>query len=114
MIRRTDHFDGRRFFNPDGANGQPLRRVPRLLLTPRTQWPSEVSVETRLPPNPGPDEVVVTFLGHAAFLIQVGTTNVLTDPVYSKRASPVSFADPVGFGRRACDSTICPASPSCS
>src|SRR5712691_4802476 len=94
MIRRTDHFDGSRFFNPNGANGQPFWMVPRLLLTPGTRWPSEVSVEPRQPPNPGPDQVVVTFVGHAAFLIQVGAATMLTDPVYSRRASPVAFAGP--------------------
>jgi L-ascorbate metabolism protein UlaG (beta-lactamase superfamily) len=94
MIPHTDHFDGRRFFNPNGANGQPLRMVPRLLLTPRTRWPSEVPVEPRRPPNPGPDEVVVTFVGHATFLIQAAAANVLIDPVYYRRASPVSFVGP--------------------
>ena len=29
MHARTDHFDGRRFFNPNGANGQPLRVYTR-------------------------------------------------------------------------------------
>jgi L-ascorbate metabolism protein UlaG (beta-lactamase superfamily) len=94
MTRRTDHFDGRRFFNPNGANGQPFRALPRMLLTPRTRWPSEVPVEPRRPPAPGPDEAVVTFVGHAAFLIQVAAANILIDPVYSGRASPVSFAGP--------------------
>ena len=94
MTSRSDHFDGRRFFNPNGANGQPFRMVPRLLLTPRTRWPPEVPVEPRRPPKPGPDEVVVTFIGHATFLIQVGTTNVLIDPVYYRRAGPVPFAGP--------------------
>jgi L-ascorbate metabolism protein UlaG (beta-lactamase superfamily) len=93
-VSGSDHFDGRRFFNPNGANGQPFWMVPGLLLTPRTRWPSEVSVEPRRPPNPGPDEVVVTFVGHATFLIQAAATNVLIDPVYSRRASPVSFAGP--------------------
>jgi L-ascorbate metabolism protein UlaG (beta-lactamase superfamily) len=90
----SDHFDGRRFFNPNGANGQPFWAVPRMLLTPRTRWPSEVSVEPRRPPDPGPDEVVVTFVGHATFLIQAAGASVLIDPVYSRRASPVSFAGP--------------------
>jgi L-ascorbate metabolism protein UlaG (beta-lactamase superfamily) len=94
MTSPTDHFDGRRFFNPNGANGQPFWRLPRLLRTPWTKWPSEIPVEPRQPPSPGPDEVVVTFVGHATFLIQVGTTNVLIDPVYSRRASPLSFAGP--------------------
>ncbi len=90
----TDHFDGRRFFNPNGANGQPFRMLPRLLRTPRTRWPSEVTVVPRRPPIAGPDEVVVTFVGHSTFLIQAAGTNVLIDPVYSRRASPVSFAGP--------------------
>ena len=65
-----------------------------MLLTPRTRWPATIPVEPRRPPPPGPDDVVVTFIGHAAFLIQVGTTGLLTDPVYAERASPVSFAGP--------------------
>ena len=94
MTPRTDHFDGRRFFNPNGANGQPFRRLPRLLRTIRTPWPVEVPVEPRRPPAPGPDEVVVTFVGHATFLIQSAAANVLIDPVYYERASPVRFAGP--------------------
>src|SRR5438128_9907548 len=94
MTPRTDHFDGRRFFNPSGAQGQPVWMVPRMLLTPRARWPSRIPVEPRRPPNTGPDDVVVTFVGHATFLIQVGSTNLLIDPVYSERASPVSFAGP--------------------
>ena len=36
----------------------------------------------------------VTWLGHSTFLIQIDGTNILTDPVFSERASPVSFAGP--------------------
>ena len=91
---RTDHFDGRRFFNPNGANGQGFRMVPRMLRTPRTPWPARVPVEPRRPPTPKPDEVVITFVGHASYLIQAGTISLLTDPVYSDRASPLRFAGP--------------------
>ena len=94
MTSRSDHFDGRRFFNPNGANGQPFWMVPRMLLTPRTSWPREVPVEPRRPPPPRPNDVGVTFVGHATFLIQVGGSNILIDPVYSERASPLSFAGP--------------------
>ncbi|PYO99154.1 MAG: hydrolase [Gemmatimonadetes bacterium] len=68
--------------------------VPRMLLTPRRPWPSRIPVEPRRPPRVGPGDVVVTFVGHATFLIQVASTNLLIDPVYSARASPVSFAGP--------------------
>jgi len=94
MATSTDHFDGRRYFNPGGANGQPFWRLPRLLRTPRTAWPSEVPVEPRHPPMPGRDEVVVTFIGHSTFLVQVAGVSVLIDPVYAQRASPLSFAGP--------------------
>jgi L-ascorbate metabolism protein UlaG (beta-lactamase superfamily) len=90
----SDHFDGHRFFNPNGANGRPVWMVPRLLVTPRTRWPSGIAVEPRRPPHAGPDEVVVTFVGHATFLIQVAGVSVLIDPVYAERASPVQFAGP--------------------
>src|SRR5256885_14423478 len=68
--------------------------VPRMLLTPRTRWPATLPVEPRRPPGAGPDDVVVTFVGHATFLVQVGATSLLIDPQYSERASPVSFAGP--------------------
>src|SRR5947208_2474053 len=68
--------------------------VPRMLLTRRTRWPSTIPVEPRRPATIGPDDVAVTFVGHATFLVQVGTTSLLIDPVYSERASPVSFAGP--------------------
>jgi L-ascorbate metabolism protein UlaG (beta-lactamase superfamily) len=92
--RLLTHFDGRRFFNPTGANGQPFWMVPRLLLTHRTRWPSEIPVQPRRPPSPGPGEVVVTFVGHSTVLIQAAGTNVLIDPMFSPRASPLSFAGP--------------------
>ncbi|MCH7859703.1 MAG: MBL fold metallo-hydrolase [Candidatus Marinimicrobia bacterium] len=38
--------------------------------------------------------LVVTWLGHAAFLIQMDGLNILTDPNFSERASPVQFAGP--------------------
>lgn len=36
----------------------------------------------------------VTWLGHSTFLIQFKGMNILTDPMFSDRASPVSFAGP--------------------
>ncbi len=36
----------------------------------------------------------VTWIGHATVLAQLGGINVLTDPIFSERASPVAFAGP--------------------
>jgi L-ascorbate metabolism protein UlaG (beta-lactamase superfamily) len=91
----SDHFDGQRFFNPGGANGQSFWQLPRLFLTKRTPWPKRVPVQPHPAPQPaGPKEMIVTFIGHATFLIQTPTGNLLTDPMYSDRASPLRFAGP--------------------
>jgi L-ascorbate metabolism protein UlaG (beta-lactamase superfamily) len=89
-----DHFDGRRFFNPTHKNGQPVSAVPRMLVEKRTAWPASVPVEPRRPPPLDGATAVVTFIGHATLLIQTPLGNILTDPVYSQRASPVPFAGP--------------------
>jgi L-ascorbate metabolism protein UlaG (beta-lactamase superfamily) len=94
MPTLSDHFDGRRYFNPSRANGQPFWMVPRLLLTARTRWPPIVPVQPRRPPKPELDDVLVTFVGHATFLVQARGTAVLIDPVFAQRASPFSFAGP--------------------
>jgi L-ascorbate metabolism protein UlaG (beta-lactamase superfamily) len=95
MMPRTDHFNGRRFFNPNGANGQPARMVPRMLRTRWTPWPASIPVSPSRPPSRlESGDVAITFIGHATFLVQVGGTNLLIDPVYAERASPVSFAGP--------------------
>lgn len=45
----------------------------------------------------------VTWVGHSTVLLQLGALNVLTDPMWSDRASPVSFAGPKRFMSPALD-----------
>ena len=64
-----------------------------------------------VPPNPPPtafevigpdvaaprndtDELRITWVGHATFLIQLAGITILTDPIWSRRASPVGWAGP--------------------
>lgn len=42
----------------------------------------------------GSESLSLTWIGHSTFLIQCDGVNVLTDPIWSRRASPVSFAGP--------------------
>jgi len=53
------------------------------------------------PPASARMQPAATFIGHATVLVQVPTAagglNVLTDPVFGERASPVSFAGPKRF-----------------
>jgi N-acyl-phosphatidylethanolamine-hydrolysing phospholipase D len=39
-------------------------------------------------------EATATWVGHSTFLIQLESVNILTDPHWGKRASPVGFAGP--------------------
>ena len=92
--KKSDHFDGRRFVNPSGTAGQPFTAVPRMLLEPRTPWPARVDEPPRRPPPLDGASAVVTFIGHATFLIQTAVGNVLTDPMYSQRAGPLNVLGP--------------------
>jgi L-ascorbate metabolism protein UlaG (beta-lactamase superfamily) len=90
----SDHFDGRRFLNLAGPAGQPFSAVPRMLLERRTPWPARVEVPPQRPPQLDGARAVVTFVGHATFLIQTPEGNILTDPMYSQRAGPLNLIGP--------------------
>ena len=45
-------------------------------------------------PRAAPGTLAVTWIGHATVLLQLGGLNILTDPVWSERASPLQFTGP--------------------
>lgn len=45
-------------------------------------------------PRAEPGAITATLVGHTTVLLQLGGLNILTDPIWSDRASPVSFAGP--------------------
>src|SRR5438067_9753794 len=95
MARATsDHFDGKRFVNPTGVAGQPFSAVPRMLLARRTPWPARIGEPPRRPASLDGASAVITFIGHATFLIQTAAANILTDPMYSERAGPMNVLGP--------------------
>jgi len=91
----SDHFDGRLFHNQEadyegkGLMKWQMNRRPGV-------WRAWVDAA----PGPKPPERVdggrlrVTFVNHATTLIQMDGVNILTDPIWSDRCSPVSFAGP--------------------
>jgi L-ascorbate metabolism protein UlaG (beta-lactamase superfamily) len=89
------HFDGTRFRNPTGQNGRPTSDVPRMLSAPRAAWPRSVPVRERTAePRRADAWATVTFVGHSTFVIQTPAATLITDPVFSERASPLSFIGP--------------------
>jgi len=93
---RSDHFNGKTFFQP--RHPRPFRRRDfwRWQLTAqRRPWPKTVPFAAPPPPPvPRGDDVVVTWIGHASFLLQTAGGNFLIDPVFSRRTSPVTWAGP--------------------
>jgi L-ascorbate metabolism protein UlaG (beta-lactamase superfamily) len=94
----SDHFDGEVFFNPNGTPPGGFIDLLRWQFNGQKQkWPESY-------PSPFPlakpvkrvalDKIIVTYIGHASFLFQIGGLNILADPVWSERTSPVSFAGP--------------------
>lgn len=90
----SDHFDGKRFFNPDGESPQGFGEFLRWQFSgKKADWPDDIAIT---PDRPAlrVDDLRVTMVGHATLLIQVAGLNLLTDPVWSARASPFSFIGP--------------------
>ncbi|MBX9464995.1 MAG: MBL fold metallo-hydrolase [Aquamicrobium sp.] len=95
---RSDHFDGTVFFNPQGKAPAGFTDLMRWQFGGgRARWPAEWPSpfpQARPEPRVTGRRLVVTMVGHATLLIQTGGVNILTDPVWSDRASPLSFAGP--------------------
>jgi L-ascorbate metabolism protein UlaG (beta-lactamase superfamily) len=65
-----------------------------MLREPRAPWPKFVDVRPQVPPPLNGAAAAVTFIGHATFLIQTAAGSILTDPMYSERASPIPGIGP--------------------
>lgn len=99
---RPPHHRERGFANPDPTAPFPGRwarwrffvsRAWASTVRPRrAEFPRVANDGSRLRANAG--NPTVTWVGHATLLVQLDGVNLLTDPQWSLRASPVSFAGP--------------------
>lgn len=97
VSKPSDHFDGARFFNPGVNLDKSLGDLLRWRWTgQRTPWPKHQAIApTSVPPaSARRGEILVTLVGHSTVLVQVEGCNILTDPMFSNRASPFSFVGP--------------------
>lgn len=95
----TEHFDGKQFHNISKIKARSLLDVFKWALTENPEeWQQlsrdDVTIGEAPKPSANDGEISITFVNHATFLIQVGECNILTDPVWSKRASPFQWIGP--------------------
>lgn len=102
--RPSHHVEGGGFRTPWAVDGA-VRGFPDLLRwrrerqrngvapnPPADAWP--IGTPEIVRPAAPATELRVTWVGHATVLIQIGGLNVLTDPIWSRRASPLRFMGP--------------------
>src|SRR2546426_435209 len=95
--RFPKHFDGKRFYNPDAPQARGLLDALRWKLTSRPEpSPTFISdVEQSIPPRRVEGGGLrATLVNHSTVLLQQRGSNILTDPIWSERASPLSWIGP--------------------
>src|SRR4029453_8376550 len=90
--------DGGRFMNPGGERHWPSVTVS-IPFFARKIWTSLVGREGGAPlvpydANALEENPSITWIGHSTMLVRMDGVTFLTDPIFSERASPVSFAGP--------------------
>ena len=91
------HFDGKRFYNPDAPQVRGFSDLLRWKMTSRPE-PSPRFVDDVTPCIPPRriegSELRVTLVNHSTVLLQQQNLNILTDPIWSERASPFRSIGP--------------------
>jgi L-ascorbate metabolism protein UlaG (beta-lactamase superfamily) len=84
---RTDHFDGKHFFNEEPFEEQQPSELARWQLDRhRGKWPDSAAIAAPAPPaRVGGGVLRVTMVNHATVLLQMDSLNILTDPVWSEK-----------------------------
>lgn len=94
---KSNHFDGKHFFNPGRPHEKPYwRMLYHMISHTLPYWPESVKIrEFDVPPQVVEgNQIRFSFVGHMTVLIQTQGINILTDPIWSKRASPLSWIGP--------------------
>jgi L-ascorbate metabolism protein UlaG (beta-lactamase superfamily) len=95
--KKSDHFDGTHFHNIAPVVPKSLLGVIKWQLQgSRKKWPDWVENQAKAEPRAAAseEEVVATFINHATYLLQFQKTNILIDPVFSQRTSPLQWLGP--------------------
>lgn len=94
----SDHFNGSTFENIENVEDKGFIDVLKWSINREEgEWRELTEEEVTFSEKPSPrvtDSLMITYVNHATFLIQTDGLNILTDPVWSDRVSPLSFAGP--------------------
>jgi len=95
----SDHFNGKNFYNPwtEGAINKSFFDLIKWQLTEtEEEWPQWLpeTAQPQLASSVKQGEVHLTLINHASYLMQFSGFNIITDPVFSERVSPVSWLGP--------------------
>ena len=95
----SDHFDGARFHNAQPFEKGAFDLIRFAFTREPGEWTRDLSPSIQPPPQPrvGVGALRATVVNHATVLIQADGLNLLTDPVWSERASPLSWGGPRRF-----------------
>jgi len=91
----SENFDGTRFFHPE--RDYTFSEMVKWMWTMNpAEWPEWIENPTHPAPpkRVGKGDIRITHINHATMLIQTDDVNILTDPIWSERSSPVSWAGP--------------------
>jgi len=92
----SDHYQNGRFFNPGGSPhgfSELLKWITHRRIGPWRKF-VHTAPGAKPPARVEGADLRVTFVNHATLLLQSNGLNFLTDPIWSRRASPVSFLGP--------------------
>lgn len=93
----SDHFDGSQFVNrlPMEKRVSDFVKLGWGAMTEADDWPDWIETTAgEVPKERVYQGISITFINHATFLVQVDGLNILTDPIYSQRASPMQWVGP--------------------
>ncbi|MGK7368656.1 MAG: MBL fold metallo-hydrolase, partial [Candidatus Halalkalibacterium sp. M3_1C_030] len=96
---KSEHFNGKTFRNLDGIKARGFKDIIKWALS------GDPGTWTKLHEEQADfgsikharneyQDVHITFVNHATFLIQIDGLNILTDPIWSLRASPFQWIGP--------------------
>lgn len=87
----SDHFDGKRFFNPWPHSTPSLIDVFKWKMKHKaTKWPKQLSkITPEFLAHKQLDGVRACLIGHASVLLQIEDCNILLDPTYALYAGPL-------------------------